>query len=52
MILLVGMYEEALRYVFRIPYVHSISVGIRSLNELREAVRIAEEVASKEGLPP
>ncbi|RLI23008.1 aldo/keto reductase [Candidatus Bathyarchaeota archaeon] len=40
---LADIYEEALRYVFRIPYVHSISVGIKSLNELREAVRIANE---------
>jgi len=36
--------EEALRYVFNIPYVHSVSVGIRNINELETAVRVETEV--------
>jgi len=35
--------EEALRYAFNIPYVHSVSVGIRTLQELEFAVKVAEE---------
>ena len=35
--------EEALRYAFNIPYVHSVSVGIRTLHELEFAVKIAED---------
>lgn len=37
--------EEALRYVFKIPYVHAVSVGIKSLKELEKAVRIEEEIS-------
>lgn len=36
--------EEALRYAFKIPHVHSVSVGIKSLRELETAVRIEEEI--------
>ena len=32
--------EEALRYAFNIPYVHSVSVGIRSIQELETAVKM------------
>jgi len=46
---LADIYEEALRYVFKIPYVHSISVGIKSLSELREAIRIANETTLETG---
>ena len=36
--------EEALRYVFKIPYVHALSVGIKSLKELETAVKVEREV--------
>ncbi|MCX8171632.1 MAG: aldo/keto reductase [Candidatus Bathyarchaeota archaeon] len=36
--------KEALRYAFRAPYVHAVSVGIKSIGELEEAVKIEEEV--------
>lgn len=36
--------KEALRYAFRVPYVHAVSVGVRSIRELEEAVRVEEEV--------
>jgi len=35
--------EEALKYAFRIPYVHAVSVGIRSLEELETAVKVEKE---------
>ena len=35
--------EEALRYAFSIPYAHSVSVGIRTLEELEFAVKVAEQ---------
>ncbi|MEM3745145.1 MAG: aldo/keto reductase [Candidatus Bathyarchaeia archaeon] len=40
---LAGRAKEALSYAFRIPYVHAVSVGIRSISELEEAVRVEEE---------
>jgi aryl-alcohol dehydrogenase-like predicted oxidoreductase len=36
--------EEALRYVFKVPYVHAVSVGIKNLEELEKAVKIESEV--------
>ncbi|MCD6469489.1 aldo/keto reductase [Candidatus Bathyarchaeota archaeon] len=36
--------EEALTYVFKIPYVHAISVGIKNLRELETAVKIENKV--------
>jgi len=36
--------EEALRYAFKIPYVHAVSVGIQNLSELETAVNV-EKVA-------
>lgn len=41
---LAGRAEEALRYVFRVPYVHAVSVGITSLKELETAIRVEKEV--------
>lgn len=35
--------EEALKYVFKIPYVHAVSVGIRCLKELETAVEVEKE---------
>lgn len=37
--------EEALRYAFEIPYVHAVSVGIKSLRELEIAVGAEREVS-------
>jgi len=36
--------EEALRYAFKIPYVHAVSVGIQNLRELETAVNVEKEV--------
>jgi len=36
--------REALKYAFKIPYVHAVSVGIKSLEELETAVKVEEEV--------
>lgn len=41
--ILSGDVKGALTYVLRVPYAHSVSVGIASLEELEEDVRIAEE---------
>jgi len=41
--LLSGGVKEALTYVLRVPYAHSVSVGIMSLEELEADVRVAEE---------
>jgi len=42
--------EEALKYAFKVPYVHAVSVGIKSLKELETAVKVAEKVDSDKGL--
>ena len=36
--------EDALKYAFKIPYAHAVSVGIKSLEELETAVKVEEEV--------
>ncbi len=36
--------EEALGYAFKIPYVHAVSVGIRSKKEVETAVKVEKEV--------
>jgi len=39
--------ESALGYVYELPYVHSVSIGMKSLNELEANVRIVKELLSK-----
>jgi len=36
--------EEALRYVFKVPHVHAVSVGIKSLKGLDTAVKVEKEI--------
>ena len=38
--------DEALRYAFAIPYVHAVSVGIKTLKELETAIRVEKQVDS------
>ena len=39
--------ESALNYVYKLPYVHSVSIGMKSLNELETNARIVNEFLSK-----
>lgn len=36
--------DEALRYAFKIPHVHAVSVGIRTLKELETAIKVEKQV--------
>jgi len=36
--------ESALKYVYKLPYVHSVSIGMKSLNELETNVRIVNKL--------
>jgi len=36
--------ESALHYVYKLPYVHSVSIGMKSLNELETNVRIVNKL--------
>ncbi|MBS7610110.1 aldo/keto reductase [Candidatus Bathyarchaeota archaeon] len=40
--------RDALDYVLKIPYAHSVTVGITRIEELEEDVRIAQEVLGEE----
>jgi aryl-alcohol dehydrogenase-like predicted oxidoreductase len=45
---LVHRAEESLRYVFRIPYAHAVSVGIERLEELETAVKLEKETSEQQ----
>jgi predicted aldo/keto reductase-like oxidoreductase len=36
--------ESALNYVYKLPYVHSVSIGMKSLDELETNVRIVNKL--------